>query len=81
MEATAAARGASLTMHSPQLSRQEWRAVADNHSARDTADEVGLPRIKGFFLALLFFFHKSGNMDSNVRIAAADFSFSITCFG
>ncbi|KAL4019347.1 hypothetical protein IC575_023000 [Cucumis melo] len=39
MEATAAARGASLTMHSPQLSRQEWRAVADNHSARDTADE------------------------------------------
>lgn len=42
MEATAAARGASLTMHSPQLSRQEWRAVADNHSARDAADEVGL---------------------------------------
>lgn len=39
MEATAAARGASLTMHSPQLSRQEWRAVADNHSARDAADE------------------------------------------
>ena len=42
MEATAAARGASLSMHSPQLSRQEWRAVADNHSARDAADEVGL---------------------------------------
>ncbi|XP_022974326.1 nipped-B-like protein B isoform X1 [Cucurbita maxima] len=39
MEATAAARGASLSMHSPQLSRQEWRAVADNHSARDAADE------------------------------------------
>ncbi|XP_038874311.1 uncharacterized protein LOC120067016 isoform X4 [Benincasa hispida] len=39
MEATATARGASLTMHSPQLSRQEWRAVADNHSARDAADE------------------------------------------
>ncbi|XP_022138130.1 uncharacterized protein LOC111009376 isoform X2 [Momordica charantia] len=39
MEATAAARGASLPMHSPQLSRQEWRAVAENHSARDAADE------------------------------------------
>ncbi|KAL0558248.1 hypothetical protein IC582_006820 [Cucumis melo] len=39
MEAAAAARGASLTMHSPQLSRQEWRAIADKHSARDTADE------------------------------------------
>ena len=52
MEATAAARGASLTMHSPQLSRQEWRAVADNHSARDAADEVGLPSSLFFFSCL-----------------------------
>lgn len=68
MEPTAAARGASLAMHSPQLSRQEWRAVADNHSARDAADEVRLSSYLRVSCIVFFASAQIGDMDSNAPL-------------